>query len=500
MNTPIQRFALLFATFTLVVLSFLQAQVPQSPIERCGFERVTPHDSLISYLQRLSTSFPRMTTEIIGTSVQGRSIPMIHFPPTGSAPKIKVLLFCQQHGNEPSGKEAVLMLLGKLASGPTIAAFSNLDLFFIPSVNPDGNEAGKRTNANGADLNRDHLLLSQPEVLAVHRAFARVKPEVTLDVHEYSAYRKEFRAVGYVRAADEQFGAPTNLNVSPTIVEYAQKHLFPFLETEMAKRGVLFSNYFKMDGPADTARASTTSIDDGRQSFAILNTFSFILEGKNGWEMNDELERRSKRQLVAIEAFLSFVNGNSEYLKAMVSTEQAKSQTSIDSIVVQMDYRCDGSTIELPMKDLKSNADTMVAMLFSPVVKPLASVRPPAGYLVPKNRKDVISLLDRNGIAHTTATQSMTLKGEIYTVQQIDRVWMENKAMTRVATRVRSSDVKLEIGDVLVSLDQLAGRMLAIAFEPASMWGIVQYDEFPNLCEVGKDYPIIRILDPRGRQ
>jgi hypothetical protein len=165
-----------------------------------------------------------------------------------------------------------------------------------------------------------------------------------------------------------------------------------------------------------------------------------------------------------------------------------------------MDYRCDGSQIKLPMKDLKSNTDTTVAMLFSPVVKPLASVRPPTAYLVPKSRKDIISLLDRHGIVYSTASQPKTLKGEIYAVQRLDRVWMENKAMTRVTTWQRSSDVRLEVGDVLVSLNQRAARMLVIAFEPASMWGIVQYDEFPDLREIGKDYPLVRILDSQGKQ
>ena len=500
MHTQIQRFALLFAALTFVAPASLQAQIPQSPIERCGFARATPHDSLVSYLAGLAETTPRLALEIIGTTVQGRSIPMIRFAPTGSGPKLKVLLFCQQHGNEPSGKEAALMLLGKLATGRADAALANLDVFVIPSVNPDGNEAGKRANANGADLNRDHLLLSQPEVRAVHDVFARVKPQVTLDIHEYSAYRKEFLSAGYVRIADEQFGAPTNLNVSPKIVDYALKQLFPYLEKELSKQGILFSNYFKMDGPTDTVRASTTSIDDGRQSFAILNTFSFILEGRNGRAMNDELERRSKRQLAAMEAFLSFINTRSETIQKMVSAEQKKSRTSLDSIVIRMDYRCDGTTINLPMRNLKSNTDTTVEMLFSPVVKPIASVRPPSAYLIPKTRKDVLGLLDRHGIVYTTVTQPMTQKGEVYTVQQLDRVWMENKVMTRVTTRLRSSDVSLETGDVFVSPDQREGRMLAIALEPGSMWGIVQYDEFPNLCEIGKDYPIVRLLDPRGKK
>jgi len=407
-----------------------------------------------------------------------------------------VLVFCQQHGNEPSGKEAVLQILNKVASGTDSALISNLDLFIIPLVNPDGNETGKRANASGVDLNRDHLLLSQPETRALHRVFERLNPEVTLDVHEYSAYRKEFRAAGYVRTADEQFGAPTNLNVSSIIREFALQQLFPYLNSELKNKGIQFSNYYKMDGPADTIRTSTTSIDDGRQSFAILNTFSFILEGKNGREMNDELERRTKGQAAAIEAFLSFINERSEKIRQMVRAEQLKLCTSNDSVVVQMDYRYYGSKINLPMRDLKSNIDTLVSMLFSPAVEPLKSVRPPAAYLIPKSRRDIIDLLDRHSIVYTTMAQAAKIRGEIYTVQNIEQVWLENKINTRVTTNSRFSDVVLETGDVLVSLDQRAAHMLVIALEPTSMWGIVQYDEFPHLCERGKDYPIIRILDP----
>ena len=307
---------------TLFTCFVLQAQVSVTPLERGGFKQATSHEQMMQYLRELTTGSSRLSMSEVGKTVQGRSIPAVHISPSNNEEKIKVLIFCQQHGNEPSGKEAALMLLRRIAAGEDASLLSNIDLTVMPCVNPDGNEAGKRANANGEDLNRDHLLLGQPEVRAVHAVFKMLRPEVTLDVHEYAAYRKEFRDVGYVRSVDAQFGAPTNLNVPAVLRAYALNKLFPFMEDRLKSSGVSFANYLKMNGPADTVRPSTTSIDDGRQSFAILNRFSFILEGKNGRNMNDELERRATSQLATIEAFLEFVNTHHAEIRSMVGKQQ----------------------------------------------------------------------------------------------------------------------------------------------------------------------------------
>ncbi len=79
----------------------------------------------------------------------------------------------------------------------------------------------------------------------------------------------------------EQFGAPTNLNISNKIIDFGIDSLFPYLDKKLNDEGISFSNYYKMNYPNDTVRSSTTAINDGRQSFAILNNFSFILEGRD---------------------------------------------------------------------------------------------------------------------------------------------------------------------------------------------------------------------------
>jgi len=387
----------------------------------------------------------------------------------------------------------VLVLLNRIARGTTDALISHLDLYIIPSVNPDGNESGKRANANGADLNRDHLLLTQPEVRAVHDVFAQVHPEVTLDVHEYSAFRKEFRMAGYVQTTDEQFGAPTNLNVAPAISAYGLRQLFPFLGPALAKRGVRFSNYLRMQTPGDTVRFSTTSIDDGRQSFAILNTFSFIVEGRNGRDLNDELDRRTTGQLAAIESFLDFVNRKNEEIRSLVRSEREKSVHSAEPVVTQMDYVYDGATINVPVRTLSSNVDSVLSMAFAPVVKPLESIQRPAGYVIPRSQRALRDLLDRHNVRYDTVARAAQREVEIYTIVDLAGKWMENKPSMYVSTRMRRATVSLEPGDIVVPLNQPQGTMLVIALEPSSMWGIAQEESFAQLLEKGSDYPLYRI-------
>lgn len=485
---------ILFSVITFTS-STCSSQSLDTPLEKCDYKKVTTHSDMMLYLDEVCKADPSLSLQVIGESVQGRSIPMVHRNTLTNDKGVKVLLFCQQHGNEPSGKEAALSLLKEIANTKDNFLFPNIDLYLVPCLNPDGNESAKRFNANDSDLNRNHLILSEPEVIALHNVYNRIKPEVTLDVHEYSAFRRSFREAGYVRAVDEQFGAPTNLNISSTIIDYSINTLFPFLEKYLKEKGITFSNYYKMDGPEDTVRASTTGIIDGRQSFAIDNTFSFILEGKNGLNFNEGLKRRTSAQLEALKGFLVFVDLHSSSIKSLVQSEKEKLLTLSDSVIVQMDYNFDGSTIDLPMKVLSSNKDTIVTMLYSPQVIKLKSVNRPKAYVISRKNKNLIDLLNLHNIEYESVTTSYNQSVEIYKVQNISDKWLENKLFRILTTSTSIEDLMLlEVGDIIVPVMQPANNMICILLEPESMWGIMQYEQFLNLIEIGKDYPIFRIL------
>ena len=109
-----------------------------------------------------------------------------------------VLLVGQQHGDEPAGSEALLVVAKELASGLLEPLLEHINVVIVPRANPDGAEKGIRATANGTDMNRDHLLLATPEAAALAALARDYRPILVLDAHEFPAagpYLEKFNAV-----------------------------------------------------------------------------------------------------------------------------------------------------------------------------------------------------------------------------------------------------------------------------------------------------------------
>jgi predicted deacylase len=133
-----------------------------------------------------------MTRTGIGTSVKGRTIWAYHRTTPGATKR--VIVIGSIHGDETAGMGVTTRL--KTRSLP-----SNLDLWIIPTINPDGVAAGTRTNAHKVDLNRNFpyrwrrinvgtstysgpSAASEPETRALMRFITKVNPRITITFHQ----------------------------------------------------------------------------------------------------------------------------------------------------------------------------------------------------------------------------------------------------------------------------------------------------------------------------
>ena len=126
---------------------------------------------------------------VIGTSVAGR---LIRAWRLGEPGKRRVVLISTMHGNEPHTRR----ILTSLRDGRRIRG---IDLWVIPTYNPDGLARHSRRNAHGVDLNRNYPYDwadldgnyesgsrpgSEPETRAVMRFLKRIDPKRLVSFHQ----------------------------------------------------------------------------------------------------------------------------------------------------------------------------------------------------------------------------------------------------------------------------------------------------------------------------
>lgn len=120
------------------------------------------HADIMARLNELKKD-PAFGVSVAGHSVQGREIRAVTW---GNGP-VKVLLWTQMHGDEPTATLATLDLWNALQDERFLPERKKLNerltLIFLPLLNPDGAEVYERQNALGIDLNRDALRLTSPE-------------------------------------------------------------------------------------------------------------------------------------------------------------------------------------------------------------------------------------------------------------------------------------------------------------------------------------------------
>lgn len=495
----IRLFILLFFACSAQIM----AQLTILPLSKNNFQKVTSYDELGTFINQLDEKSDLLKVQIIGQSIKGKNLYTLKFSSSvfgKDKSKIRVLFFAQQHGNEQSGKEGALMLAEALLKPENKYLFDKIDFALIPQMNPDGSELNNRRNSNSTDLNRNHLILSEPETMALHRFFDKYVFEVNMDVHEYSPYGGEWEKYGYRKNADETLGVNTNPNVSEKIREFSNKQVVPYYLKYLSDRN--FSSFVYCPGgppEIDYIRHSTFDINDGRQSFGIQNTLSFIQEGKNGMDNHVEnIRRRAEGQMTGMLGILEFVYMHKDEIKKMVSTGRKKliSGEANQQVSIQSDHFSTGEKLTIPLYSYYSKKDSVVVVNdYRPVVKSLFDVQKPLGYLIPKQQTGLVEWVNKHSLKATEYKLRKNHKIEQYTIDHFDSIDFEVGNIINPALKKTNFAGKLSSSEyIFVPTKQLKGNMIVLALEPKSMLGLVTYKQYEHLLKIGEVFPVLRVL------
>ena len=485
---------------TLPTSGFSQDLIP--PPEKNNFAKVTSYDELNTYVHLLDAKSDLLKAEEIGKSVEGRSLFALKFSTSEfgkDTSKIKVLVFAQQHGNEQSGKEGALLLAQELLKPENRYLFDKIDFALVPQMNPDGSEANKRRNGDDADLNRNHLILTEPETRALHSLFDRYLFEVTMDVHEYSPYGEEWKKYGYRKNADVTVGTTTNLNVSKEIRRLSDENYLPYILKYLADRK--FSSFeYCPGGPPEVnyIRHSTFDINDGRQSFGIQNTFSFIQEGKNGTDdLADNLRNRAMAQMTGMHGLLEYVYLNKNKIKKLVYNQRLRLASGLLDlkISIQSEHTGNGQKLKIPLLSYFSGNDSVVTVNdYRPVVKSLFDVDKPLGYLVPKQATVLVDWARRQSLYMLPFKNAEPYKIEQYLINGIDSIDFEGDMTVNPRVTLQDFQGPVAPGDYFfIPTAQLKGNLVVLALEPRSILGLVTYKNYAQLLKKGEVFPVLRV-------
>lgn len=321
------------ATALVALLVTAPSEAAHTP-PRTGFEsavgaRWTDADEERSLLAAVDRHSDRVTVDRIGTTRQGRPLRLVRIG-GGRPAAVTLLLVCSQHGDEPAGREVCLETirdLGYATDPATRSLLSRTEILVLPTANPDGLAAGTRGNADGLDINRDHLALRTAEARALAAVIRDRAPDVIEDLHEYGAtppvYDKDLYALW-----------PRSLNADDRVHDASERLVERYVRPAARDAGFSSGRYGVWTDPA-TGDPLKQAGGDGqerilRNTAALKHAIGLLVESRaDALSEAEQAEpargqrRRVRSQRAALDALFAYADQERDRIRAATARSRA---------------------------------------------------------------------------------------------------------------------------------------------------------------------------------
>lgn len=519
----------------LISVSFVQttAQTPSPAIsgiqtipEKSSFRDTSRYADVMAFLEALDKASTKVHLTSFGITNEKRALPLAVVGAPDASPeavrrtgKLRVYIQGNIHAGEVEGKESTQMLLRELAEGRHDDWLETMVLLIAPIYNADGNERfalnnrgpqygplggqGQRPNAQGLDLNRDHMKLDSPEGLAVVKLMNDYDPHVSMDLHTTN---------GSHHAYFLTFAPPLNPATEPSIIGLLRKEWFPWLTTTIrTKYGWDYYYYGNLQGttrePGTPAERSWRTFDHrprfNNNYIGLRNRFALLSEAYAYASFRDRILATSR----FVEENLNYIRANAARIRRVVEeadkrrlvgsklplrAEMERAPELVEILlgeVTQEKHPVDGHVMNV-RKDVKIPEKMAEYGTF----KATEIERVPAAYFVPAGLTDAIDRLKAHGIAAVPLKAATTVQVEEFRIDASEAAPspFQKHNERRLKGSWVAAERELPAGSLRVEMRQPLARLAFYLLEPRSDDGLTNWNFLDEALRDAKVYPILR--------
>ena len=439
------------------------------------------------------------TVEVAGTSAEGEAIHLVRMAhPEPAAAPLKVLLVGVQHGDEPAGRDGILYLLRMYLEHPVMLPHG-VELWSLPTVNPDGFLAGRRRTLQDIDMNRDHAVMRAPETRLLHAMVRRIQPHLSVDCHEFRRDTRDFVERGWTEWPLIMMDAANNPMFPNELYELGVRMVNEAAPV-MERAGFNYCRYFIGGAPPEAeSRFSTMDVDDARNGIGAYGAVSFIIESgiyRGAENPHADIGVRTEAYLTLLRWMIEGTERHGEIRRV---TEAARRAPIPAFIPVNFFWGNVGQVIT-PMKVVEQATGVvreipMANFMHERIVK--RSVATPRGYVISAAAARAFAeLLDAHSIPWTEAVPGRMELTETFELVRIENDYDELYERYEGRQIVKSrgvAETALEAGSLVVMLDGAHATRAALLLEPGMLYGLYQWDDWRALVPEDGLMPVARL-------
>ncbi|HLN28096.1 MAG TPA: M14 family metallopeptidase [Gemmataceae bacterium] len=488
--------------------------------EQSNYRATSRHAQVVEFCERLAKQCPYVRLGQLGTSFEGRKLPLIILadPPVATAEeaaktnKLVVFAMGNIHAGEVDGKEGLLMLARDIGMAAERPLLKNLILVIAPIFNADGNERmnktnrrgqvgpeegmGVRPNAQGFDLNRDYVKLESPECRALVHFLNVWDPAIVIDMHTTNGSYHRYTIT---------YEGPRNPAGNAKVIAAVRDEMLPDVGRRLEKRSGYHSFFYGNFSRDRTGWETVEAIPRfGLHYVGLRNRIGILSESYSYASYRDRV--LASRDFAR--SIFEYAADNKDKLQKLLKeardeTVQAGSDPQpTDQVAVQQRKAAIDRTVDFQgfVEEVKNGRHVatdqpkVYQLKYYGRCEPKVSVARPYAYLIPADFGKVIGVLHKHGIVVEKLMKDEDLDVEAYRVDKISRLQVfqkHNLESLKVSSRVEKRSAKA--GTVVVRTAQPLGSLAIYLLEPESEDGLCTWNFLDGSIAEGKDYPILRL-------